>query len=79
MCLGYFMVLQVLDDLFKKNSNLFGESVFLRLDLNTPINSGVIQDKTRILKSLPTINILREKGFKIVIASHLGRPKAKGF
>lgn len=73
------MGFQFLNSFFKENSNLNGESVFLRLDLNTPIKSGIIQDETRIEKSLPTLVALKEKGLKIVIASHLGRPKAKGY
>lgn len=50
--------------------------VFLRLDLNVPIEKGQITDTTRIDASLPTINYLLEKGAKLVLASHLGRPKS---
>lgn len=49
--------------------------VFLRLDLNVPMEKGKITDYTRIDATLPTINYLLEKGAKIVMASHLGRPK----
>lgn len=49
--------------------------VFLRLDLNVPMEKGKITDYTRIDATLPTINYLIEKGAKIVMASHLGRPK----
>lgn len=49
--------------------------VFLRLDLNVPIEGGVITDETRITASLPTIKHAIEQGAKIVLASHLGRPK----
>lgn len=49
--------------------------VFLRLDLNVPLEKGKITDYTRIDATLPTINYLVEKGAKIVMASHLGRPK----
>lgn len=49
--------------------------VFLRLDLNVPMEKGQITDYTRIDATLPTINYLIQKGAKIVIASHLGRPK----
>lgn len=52
--------------------------VFLRLDLNVPIEDGKIGDETRIKASLPTINYAIEKGAKLVLASHLGRPKAAG-
>ncbi|MBL7542918.1 MAG: phosphoglycerate kinase [Bdellovibrionaceae bacterium] len=49
--------------------------VFLRLDLNVPMEKGKITDYTRIDATLPTINFLIEKGAKLVLASHLGRPK----
>lgn len=49
--------------------------VFLRLDLNVPMEDGVITDRTRILASLPTISYALEKKAKLVLASHLGRPK----
>lgn len=52
--------------------------VFLRLDLNVPMEDGKITDETRITESLPTIKYLLEKGAKIVACSHLGRPKAAG-
>jgi 3-phosphoglycerate kinase len=64
------MALKTLDSL-----DVGGKTVFLRLDLNVPIENGVITDDTRIVASLPTILKLREKGAKLVIASHLGRPK----
>jgi phosphoglycerate kinase len=49
--------------------------VFLRLDLNVPLDNGKIGDETRIRESLPTIKYALEKGAKLVMASHLGRPK----
>jgi phosphoglycerate kinase len=49
--------------------------VFLRLDLNVPIKNGKIQDETRIIESLPTIRYALDKGAKLLVASHLGRPK----
>src|SRR5437868_11193044 len=52
-----------------------GKVVFLRLDLNVPLEDGKITDETRIKASLPTIQYLMEKGAKIVMCSHLGRPK----
>ncbi len=52
------------------------QRVFLRLDLNTPLNKdGSIADDTRIVAALPTISYALEKGAKLVLASHLGRPK----
>lgn len=49
--------------------------VFIRLDLNVPMQNGKIMDDTRIRAALPTIRYAIEKGAKIVLASHLGRPK----
>lgn len=54
-----------------------GKVVFLRLDLNVPMEEGRITDENRITASLPTIKYCMEKGAKIVMASHLGRPKTK--
>ncbi|MFN3455435.1 MAG: phosphoglycerate kinase [Pseudobdellovibrio sp.] len=53
-----------------------GKTVFLRLDLNVPMENGKITDETRIKATLPTIQYCLEKGAKLVIASHLGRPKS---
>jgi phosphoglycerate kinase len=50
--------------------------VFLRLDLNVPIEDGKISDETRIVAALPTIKYLMEHGARVVMASHLGRPKS---
>lgn len=50
--------------------------VFLRLDLNVPLEDGKITDETRIQAALPTIKYIQEKGGKIVMASHLGRPQS---
>jgi phosphoglycerate kinase len=58
--------------------NVRGRLVFLRVDFNVPITeTGAIRDDTRIRKSLPTIISLLGRGAKLVIASHLGRPKGK--
>lgn len=54
-----------------------GKVVFLRLDLNVPLENGKISDETRITASLPTIKYLMDKGAKIVMCSHLGRPKTE--
>lgn len=58
------------------DDGLKGKTVFLRLDLNVPLENGKITDETRIKASLPTIKFLLEQGSKLVIASHLGRPKS---
>jgi phosphoglycerate kinase len=54
-----------------------GKRVFLRCDLNVPLKDGVIKDDGRIKASLPTIQLLLEKGASVVIAAHLGRPKGE--
>lgn len=59
-----------------KELNVKDRVVFLRLDLNVPLENGRITDETRITASLPTIQYLMEQGSKIIMASHLGRPKS---
>jgi len=54
-----------------------GKRVFLRCDLNVPLKEGVIKDDGRVKASLPTIQLLLEKGASLVIAAHLGRPKGE--
>lgn len=51
--------------------------ILLRVDFNVPICGSKIKDETKIIKSLPTIKFLRRYGCKIIILSHLGRPKGK--
>ena len=60
---------------FPKNFNVQNKNVILRLDLNVPIKDKTITDDTRIKLCLPFINNLIEKKAKIIIISHLGRPK----
>tara|TARA_X000000368_G_C22992158_1_gene694818 strand:- start:216 stop:1394 length:1179 start_codon:yes stop_codon:yes gene_type:complete len=61
----------------KNLENLNNKRVLLRLDLNVPINNGIITDQTRINKILPIINFLIKKECKILVISHIGRPKGK--
>ena len=61
----------------KDQENLNEKRVLLRLDLNVPLKNGVITDQTRIDKVLPTINFLIKKKSKILIISHVGRPKGR--
>ena len=61
----------------KDQENLIEKRVLLRLDLNVPIKNGIITDQTRIDKILPIINFLIKKKSKILIISHVGRPKGK--
>ena len=55
-----------------------GKKVFLRVDFNVPMDkSGNVTDDTRVRAHVPTINYALEKGAKVILASHLGRPKGK--
>lgn len=56
-----------------------GRRVFLRADLNVPVNNGVIADTTRISKTMPTLEYLLSRGASVVLCSHLGRPKGIGY
>ena len=58
-------------------SNIKNKIILLRLDLNVPILKGKISDTNRIDKIIPTINFLLSKKAKIIIISHIGRPKGK--
>ena len=61
----------------KDEPNLNQKKVLLRLDLNVPLSNGKITDTTRIDKILPTIKFLLKNNAKIIILSHIGRPKGK--
>jgi len=61
----------------KDQENLNDKRVLLRLDLNVPLKNGMITDQTRIDKILPVINFLIKKKSKILVVSHVGRPKGK--
>ena len=61
----------------KNQENLYDKKVLLRLDLNVPLKDGKITDQTRINKILPIINFLIKKKTKILVVSHVGRPKGK--
>ena len=60
-----------------KEKNLNFKKILLRLDLNVPLENGKISDTTRIDKILPTLNFLIQQKTKIIILSHVGRPKGK--
>ena len=61
----------------KDQENLNKKKVLLRLDLNVPLKNGSITDETRIDKVIPILNFLIKEQSKIIIVSHIGRPKGK--
>ena len=66
-----------MNNILDQNLMLKGKKVLLRVDLNVPIKNGAITESSRIEKIIPTIKLLIEKEAKIIILSHIGRPKGK--
>lgn len=65
------MAFQTLDDL----KEISGKRVLVRVDLNVPMDNGKVTDTTRIERILPTLSELSEKGAKVILLAHFGRPK----
>ena len=66
-----------MNSILDKNLILKGKKVIVRVDLNVPMKDGSITEVSRIVKILPTLKLLIEKEAKIIILSHIGRPKGK--
>ena len=66
-----------MNSILDKNLILKGKKIIVRVDLNVPMKNGLITEVSRILKILPTLKLLIEKEAKIIILSHIGRPKGK--
>lgn len=68
------MNIKTIDD-----ANFAGKRVLVRVDFNVPLNGGEVADDTRIRRAIPTIKKLVDGGAKVIVMSHLGRPKGVGF
>jgi phosphoglycerate kinase len=60
-----------------RDLDLSGKRVFFRVDFNVPIDAGKVTDDTRIRETLPTLRYAIERGARLILAAHLGRPKGK--
>jgi len=71
------MAIGTIDDLLNSEGGVRGKRVFVRTDLNVPLRDGRISDDSRIRASVPTLRRLRDAGARLIVSSHLGRPKGE--
>src|SRR5580658_2923505 len=64
-----------MDKLSIRDLEMTGKRVFIRVDFNVPLDGGKVSDDTRVRETLPTLRLAMERGARLVLASHLGRPK----
>jgi phosphoglycerate kinase len=76
---GNLLALQIhtMNKLSIRDLEMSGKRVFVRVDFNVPLEGGRVTDDTRIRETLPTLAFARERAARLVLASHLGRPKGK--
>src|SRR5271163_360004 len=60
-----------------RDLEMSGKRVFIRVDFNVPMDGAEIEDDTRIRETLPTLQLAIDRGARLVLAAHLGRPKGK--
>jgi phosphoglycerate kinase len=60
-----------------RDLDMKGKRVFIRVDFNVPLDGGKVGDDTRMRETLPTLRLAMDRGARLVLASHLGRPKGK--